>query len=587
MPASGVSGTETGDGPPSDRSSPVEASKLHQIDQSLSECKLKPDDVDSTSTAPTTTEDSIVTPKTLVETTARATDDSSNEMTAEAKSADTSPLMIGVKSADASPLMSAQPVEPVVSHVPESVKQPLLPPSEQSQDESAAPLANIQPAVWIDGDIVMQQQQQQQQQWLTWEGNPAVSLAPTFKVRGTQGQVVTKQKGRFRLLQNAPIIEQNMETMGSNSVIATGIATTGIGVEAAEAPPPPDGVEGEVVPTHPSREMSLSNASSLSTMSVPSGGVGQMPMVMNSEALVIPPVNGAPIVKKKGRFVVIPGDVTDPSLLGRTPIVRQITPTGQLFPGQQGVHSKQTDAAPGSVSQCVQGPSQPMISAQEGACQSQVGQISEQHHYQQSTHVRQYAPSVAGTVLSHAAQQVPQYYAAAPHVQVGAPQAVQLNFPQRQPSTTHVQPGALHSIRPSQLPSMEEEEIRQQPAVASVDAYRSSGVGQQVPMPQEIPLQQQHGHCQSGASVLPIASGDTAKPAQTVMSAAEKRPKRPPGAKGVQTNVGFGKVLYFLDQMKLEVTEADRTIKEQENDMKFLVSCVCPLQPARGVRTYT
>jgi hypothetical protein len=35
---------------------------------------------------------------------------------------------------------------------------------------------------------------------------------------------------------------------------------------------------------------------------------------------------------------------------------------------------------------------------------------------------------------------------------------------------------------------------------------------------------------------------------------------------------GLGKVLYFLDQMKLEVTDADRTIKELQSGMKFLVS---------------
>lgn len=572
MPASGVSGNETGEGPPSDRSPPVEASKLHQIDQSISECKLKPDDTDSTSNAPATTEDSIVTPKASVETSVGASDDSSSEMTAEAKSADTSPVMIGAKSADASPLLSAQPVQPVVSHVPESVKQPLLPPGEE---ESPAPLSNMQSVMWIDGDTSMQQQQQQQ--WLAREGNPAVSLARTFKVRGTQGQVVTKQKGRFRLLQNDPIIEQNLETLGSSSVMATGIAATGVGGEATEAPPPNE-AEGEALPTHPSREMSLSNASSLSTMSVPSGGVSQMPMVVNSEPLGVPPVNGAAIVKKKGRFVVIPGDVTDPSLLGRTPIVRQITPTGQLFPGQQGVNSTL-----GSDSHRVQGTIQPLISVQEVAYQAPVGHRSEQHHYQPSTHAPQYVPSVAGTDMFHAAQQVPQYYTAMPHFQVGAPQTVQSSSPQHQSAAAHAQAGALHLIQPSQLPPMESEELRQQHAVAvpqnmaaSVDSYRSSGIGQQAPMPQEMPLPQHHAHSQSGASVPQTPSDDTVKPIQAVKSATEQRAKRPAGAKGAQTHVGFGKVLYFLDQMKLEVTEADRTIKEQESDMKFLVSCVCP-----------
>jgi hypothetical protein len=87
-------------------------------------------------------------------------------------------------------------------------------------------------------------------------------------------------------------------------------------------------------------------------------------------------------------------------------------------------------------------------------------------------------------------------------------------------------------------------------------------------MHQETPLPHHHAHSQSGALVPPTIPGETVKPTQ----AAKFRVARPTGAKGAQTNVGFGKVLYFLDQMKLEVTEADRTIKEQECDMKSLVS---------------
>ena len=42
--------------------------------------------------------------------------------------------------------------------------------------------------------------------------------------------------------------------------------------------------------------------------------------------------------------------------------------------------------------------------------------------------------------------------------------------------------------------------------------------------------------------------------------------------KGGMSSVGLGKVFYFLDQMKLEVTDADRTIKNLQTDMKILVS---------------
>ena len=42
---------------------------------------------------------------------------------------------------------------------------------------------------------------------------------------------------------------------------------------------------------------------------------------------------------------------------------------------------------------------------------------------------------------------------------------------------------------------------------------------------------------------------------------------------GIGNGAGLGKVFYFLDQMKTEVTDADRTIKSLQKDMKFMVSC--------------
>ena len=50
-------------------------------------------------------------------------------------------------------------------------------------------------------------------------------------------------------------------------------------------------------------------------------------------------------------------------------------------------------------------------------------------------------------------------------------------------------------------------------------------------------------------------------------------PAKPPASfdsKGVGSTDGLGKVLYFLDQMKSEVTEADRNIKSLNTDLKFL-----------------
>jgi hypothetical protein len=487
-------------------------------------------------------------------------------MAHELKSSDTSLLAFGAKSVDVPPLLSAaQGSQPVVSHVYGSVQQPILPPSEQSQVSPSHALI-LQPITWIDGDSVMQQQHQR----LPREAKLAVSGAPTYKVKGTQGQVVTKQKGRFRLLQNAPIIEQDSESsIGSNPVITTENTITGVAATAALP-----GAEEEELPTHPSLEMSLSNGSSLSTMSVPQslpgGGVGQMAIAMNSELHGVTPVNGAPVVKKKGRFVVIPGDVADPSLLGIRPregvLVRQISPTGQNFPGQQGASHQQvvhssvvTDPALANDSRrCIV---QHLLAQDGGHQHPQIGHGSEQHHYPPSAHGPQSTQSLAGPIMSYTVREAPQHYAPAPHVEVGAPQAVQLSFPQHQPTGTQTERGASnppspHSTQSSQLPPIH------------AAPHHAAGIGQKVPTHEETPLPQHHAHSQSGAPVSPTASAEAVKPTQ----AAKFRVARPAGAKGAQTNVGFGKVLYFLDQMKLEVTEADKTLKGQECDIRFLVS---------------
>jgi len=45
---------------------------------------------------------------------------------------------------------------------------------------------------------------------------------------------------------------------------------------------------------------------------------------------------------------------------------------------------------------------------------------------------------------------------------------------------------------------------------------------------------------------------------------------------GLAGQSGLGKVFYFLDQMRLEVTDADKTIKTLQSDMKFLVRILSP-----------
>ena len=65
----------------------------------------------------------------------------------------------------------------------------------------------------------------------------------------------------------------------------------------------------------------------------------------------------------------------------------------------------------------------------------------------------------------------------------------------------------------------------------------------------------------------------------TLLSGASSQPQPPPPPSTQQRlpqssqpqPPGFGKMLYFLDQMKLEVTDADQNIKNLQTEMKCLV----------------
>ena len=80
----------------------------------------------------------------------------------------------------------------------------------------------------------------------------------------------------------------------------------------------------------------------------------------------------------------------------------------------------------------------------------------------------------------------------------------------------------------------------------------------------------------SSSSVLPIqqvAITATTPDEEPVRKAPQptRSHLRRGGTKGIAGQNGLGKVFYFLDQMRLEVTEADKTIKSLQSDTKFLV----------------
>lgn len=583
----------------------MEASKDEQVpDVNVKSDVKKGDEVQEPPGPP---DDSLmVTPKTSPSKGAAAAADSSEESVMNYTPSPTSDH--GEKSSP--PQVSLN--QPVVSHVPASVRQPVL----QSEHSSlASPAPAIQPQhQHAEGESAAQQQHPQH------VVEEKVSGVPTLMIHGTQGQVVTKRKGRFRLLQDAESTSATNLAAGASS----DAVTTGAPQLSSEQGTVVGGVEGVTVGAHPSRERTLSNTSTISAMSVPATApppvVPTPSTVLNVVDSPSHPHAAVPVGKKKGRFVVIPGDVTDPSLLR------------QPFPGNQGVLRQQplqppatlTEQAVGNVPQAtmvaVSQPAAVVVTQQpilsQDVTQQFVQSSDSSQHYQVSTNAAQHS---AGTV-QHQMQQVnaPQYYATTPHAQVGTmPPVVHVNYSQQHqvgpPVTAQNQPRTSHSpVPPSNQPNQplpqqniqppaqilftEQQMLPQPTYVVQTDDGRFhqlvAGPQQQmIPIPEQqsaasgLPHQQAavsydtQYQVQPNSGAMPVppptATGEAPRPPHVVKPTAVKRPsiqRGTSGAKGGPANVGFGKVFYFLEQMKLEVTEADRTIKNQGRDMKFLVS---------------
>lgn len=89
---------------------------------------------------------------------------------------------------------------------------------------------------------------------------------------------------------------------------------------------------------------------------------------------------------------------------------------------------------------------------------------------------------------------------------------------------------------------------------------------------------QQHFTCAADdGSAVPISTANTTT---TLQPRATATPRPVPVTSRSSTtsglaaqHQGFGKMLYFLDQMKVEVSDADKSIKSLQTDTKFLVRC--------------
>ena len=229
---------------------------------------------------------------------------------------------------------------------------------------------------------------------------------------------MTKRKGRFRLLQDSGAAAANL----GGDVHATLPQSTENGSLNS-------GVEAAVSGAHPTRERTLSNTSTISAMSVPAAAP-PAPVVSTALNAVDSPnhPHAAPVGKKKGRFVVIPGDVTDPSLLrqpfsGNQGVLRQqpLQPAAVAAVTEQVVVSTPQSATM-IVPQAAVVVTQPPILSQDVTQQQQAVQGGEASQQQ-----------IPQNFPQHQVQQVPQYYTSSPHATYGnTPQVMQVSYAQQQ-----------------------------------------------------------------------------------------------------------------------------------------------------------
>ena len=187
---------------------------------------------------------------------------------------------------------------------------------------------------------------------------------------------------------------------------------------------------------------------------------------------------------------------------------------------------------------------------------------------ERQTSITQGAPQQGASALQNDGTQTQQQKPSSPKAQK----------PEDAPQTTRIKQGASiekertrsqspklaqaqHSTNPTQISTNQTNPPRHNaPQRASADAMKRSSSSEHI------------ANAETSACKPPLHAKTPHQKASTV-HAARPVSKAPLSFdnKGVGSSLGLGKVLYFLDQMKQEVTEADRTIKTLQSDAKFLV----------------
>jgi hypothetical protein len=386
------------------------------------------------------------------------------------------------------------------------------------------------------------QPQHHQQQPLQPQSVPdhIIGTTTTATIQDGAVELVKKKKGRFNLSQESHIANQQ-----GNQVLN----------HHPHAPIPnsialPGGVVGQ---------SSSSNVSQLTNqVSAPRTFDG----------------TSAPTVKKKGRFVVT--NVKEPELISIP-----ITTTSNIQ------HQGQTPAQHAMLNMGGKQSTQPLHNHQQHIQQHQVNQnlqLQQHRHNQQQMYLAQNEKSMSSLYSNYETQQsMPQQTLPYKNQQVAPPPPARSSSNQNmsgQYQTNQVQYHNGQRVQPSQTQASQEAPQQVYYVAAPEQGQGMSGSQMATPTatPGSLPDSPWRGPPMSPQSLKPTekpkASNGTPKKNLVQRVTLTNKVPQTFDSKGTWSSVGLGKAFYFLDQMKIEVTDADRVIKNLQTDMKFLVRLV-------------
>jgi hypothetical protein len=355
-----------------------------------------------------------------------------------------------------------------------------------------------------------------------------VSLA-VDTTASTTGQVVTKKKGRFKFVEQLPIQRLSNDNLMNESNVESNQQQQQQQQVPNSIPSSSSSVNLQVIPPPPSQSQ-LPPPGSQSTVHE-----GQSQMITTT-----------PNVQKKGRFVVT--TLPAPTTLNNGSATTTATIQQHLLTQQQQQQHQHHPVVETIMQQSQSIPSHQIVD------NAHVRRASDMGSYP----VTSLTHTTTMPFLSNVAPPLPLPTIATTN------NGQNIGYNGQHPITNVDSSSQLTSqtlLHPS-MTSNSDDALVQMSAVHYDTIQSTSSSSSRQTSPKTVPKPNVTArHNTTGATSNPTMSSTTSSFVST--STQQQRQQNQP--------IGFGKMLYFLDQMKLEVTEADQSIKSLQTDMKCLV----------------